>query len=734
MGILVLCAAVRAADRPAKQPDSVFAAAAAAVANGQVEKSRMLGFSIVKSAFEHLPLQGAVLIGFELVLGKPHKDVEVIYSLRPIYQTATGEIIPSESFGRSAAKARPAPSKHSSRDQATRRVRVQALPGFAVGALTLRSDVHVRALSMTFMRLNGPTLDPKQAYLSDWVGDRKSGREASVSGGGAPVVGVFGNQDEQRILALGLIYAKSPTPPAKLREAPPQAEQPVQPPAEKPPAPAAAAPRVEKPVALPPPEQPVQQLPVFPVPDAETYHDPKWHYSFALPDGWKQMAEGEFDKLQAFVRQRRLDQKVRYATGFRPKNSLPGSYPYVLVQVQSATINSYEEIERGLAMDLKGPLQEVQGALGSLAKDISAGGAALDRARNRVVLRMNMDVIRFGKVEAISVCHIGSEAVVSVHCYALGRDFERYLPLFIQFNDTFDFDKGYAFQPGGLGLEAIGKTLMNWLPLVVFAGVAVPLGLVFLMVFSLKGHSTGHRPAQGDLALTGSTTPALAPSPTRREPERAVGGAQLQDAFTARNAGVLARPSPEAAVATTSPRNLEPLPFFTIQAQFTFKKNRLYRVYLRPQELLFLEAGPGCGNEQAVRGAGFVLGGLVGGLIGGILAENIREKAKARQWELDVAEEADLLRMADQGDLNFRATASDLSDIRIEAPSFWDKLDAKVCGRLCLRHRDRGAHAFQFLSIEDMQKAIELLPQVLGEQLAVHAVLDRRNGRYVREA
>jgi hypothetical protein len=40
-------------------------------------------------------------------------------------------------------------------------------------------------------------------------------------------------------------------------------------------------------------------------------------------------------------------------------------------------------------------MQEVQGALGDMVKNLSIGSAGLDRIRNRGVMRMQMDVPRF---------------------------------------------------------------------------------------------------------------------------------------------------------------------------------------------------------------------------------------------------------------------------------------------------------------------------------------------------
>jgi hypothetical protein len=80
------------------------------------------------------------------------------------------------------------------------------------------------------------------------VGDRTGGGEWSVSGKGAPVVGVFGSADDEHISALGLIFAPIPVVPADPPPAPPRpAPAKVERPTER----RANAPQVAKPVVAP---------------------------------------------------------------------------------------------------------------------------------------------------------------------------------------------------------------------------------------------------------------------------------------------------------------------------------------------------------------------------------------------------------------------------------------------------------------------------------------------------
>ncbi|HEV3118614.1 MAG TPA: hypothetical protein VGY58_16305, partial [Gemmataceae bacterium] len=202
LGALLSHGAFVAAD-PGDGEARLFAAASAAVANNRIAKTEAAGFTLQKTPFSETPAEGGVLVGFDIALGKFVRD-ETIVGLRPIYRTARGEVATQE-YGpfRSADSGG---NKKFPRNQAIRTLRVTANPSYAVGAIALRTAIGIRGMSLTFMRVQGEALDSQQSYTSAWIGSDTGGREASLNCGGAPVVGAFGNQDEQRVLALGLIY------------------------------------------------------------------------------------------------------------------------------------------------------------------------------------------------------------------------------------------------------------------------------------------------------------------------------------------------------------------------------------------------------------------------------------------------------------------------------------------------------------------------------------------------
>jgi RNA polymerase sigma factor (sigma-70 family) len=69
--------------------------------------------------------------------------------------------------------------------------RVMAKPGYAVGALTVRTKRHVNAVQITFMKLSDGKLDPKDSYTSEWLGATDvAGKEIKLGGDGRAVIGL----------------------------------------------------------------------------------------------------------------------------------------------------------------------------------------------------------------------------------------------------------------------------------------------------------------------------------------------------------------------------------------------------------------------------------------------------------------------------------------------------------------------------------------------------------------
>jgi hypothetical protein len=75
--------------------------------------------------------------------------------------------------------------------------RVLAKPGYAVGAITVKTNNYVDAIQITFMKLkeDNSGLDTKDTYTSPWQGPKAEGaKEIKLGGDGRKVIGVFLNK------------------------------------------------------------------------------------------------------------------------------------------------------------------------------------------------------------------------------------------------------------------------------------------------------------------------------------------------------------------------------------------------------------------------------------------------------------------------------------------------------------------------------------------------------------
>jgi hypothetical protein len=178
------------------------------------------------------------------------------------------------------------------------------------------------------------------------------------------------------------------------------------------------------------------------------FQDTTHHYSIDLPLAWQEMSSGELRQINQGARMLGFGSKITYHAGFRRKNTKPGTCPYILVSAKPGRLSSYEEVERALDRDIPRAVKQAEGALRTLASNMSVNGAALDRSTNRIIFRSQLDVHGAGTMQSLSVGHLGSHGVVFVHCYAFDKELSAWLPTFERINDSFHYEEGFAFGGG----------------------------------------------------------------------------------------------------------------------------------------------------------------------------------------------------------------------------------------------------------------------------------------------
>src|SRR5262249_26475669 len=150
------------------------------------------------------------------------------------------------------------------------------------------------------------------------------------------------------------------------------------------------------------------------------------------------------------------------------------------------------------------------------------------------------------------------------------------------------------------------------------------------------------------------------------------------------------------------PHASQSVPFFHALATFVCRRNRLYRIYVRDDELVLIWAGHG---SEGLLGAKAVSamkgGGLIGGALGAMLDPS--EKRSERLRELD---QKPLSESINDDPRNMRMLLSDIAAVRLcprsenHALNFSDYEHQAI---LRLRHRTLGRFRLGISSVEDVQ-------------------------------
>ncbi|HEV3262239.1 MAG TPA: hypothetical protein VG013_35630, partial [Gemmataceae bacterium] len=167
-------------------PATVIAAVKATIDGKEFTQSQVLGGAFDRE-FVEMPSEGALLVGFDVGLGK-FVNNDVIQAVRPIFLSAKGEKR-GKLYGKPSARA----------------ATLKAKPGYAVGAINVKTGLGVDGFSVTFMQMDKEGLNPADSYKSDWVGGDGGGPETTLSGEGAPVIGLCGKENGNSCSGLGLV-------------------------------------------------------------------------------------------------------------------------------------------------------------------------------------------------------------------------------------------------------------------------------------------------------------------------------------------------------------------------------------------------------------------------------------------------------------------------------------------------------------------------------------------------
>lgn len=192
-----------------------------------------------------------MLIGMEIALGD-FLGNQIIYGVRPIFLMNEAE----------------KPGQWRGGKLVNRQVRrIVAKPGYALGAISLKTGLGIDAVNLTFMRVADGKLIPADQYSSGQIGGDGGGGWTKLGGTDNRVpIGLISRSMPEWVSGLGLIYADAPPPPP----------EPMMPPKAFPPPKSFAPPPTPGPAETPPVKRPPQTVtpPTTPSTSATTDEEP----------------------------------------------------------------------------------------------------------------------------------------------------------------------------------------------------------------------------------------------------------------------------------------------------------------------------------------------------------------------------------------------------------------------------------------------------------------------------
>jgi len=160
---------------------------------------------------------------------------------------------------------------------------------------------------------------------------------------------------------------------------------------------------------------------------------------------------------------------------------------------------------------------------------------------------------------------------------------------------------------------------------------------------------------------------------------------------------------------------------FNISQILTWSANRSYRVYPVGESLYFTYLGKATGAGDAVA----IQFGLAGMLFLWLSRRSATKKEAEKSVERDQLSPEDLLT---EHKHNFKLDLVDIQEAAIEARAWTG--GAYQQGRCNVTLKDNKKLAFEFATVEQMQKALEQLPTILGDRLQVRVEWDFKKKRY----
>ena len=152
--------------------------------------------------------------------------------------------------------------------------------------------------------------------------------------------------------------------------------------------------------------------------------------------------------------------------------------------------------------------------------------------------------------------------------------------------------------------------------------------------------------------------------------------------------------------------------------------NTLYRLYVTDEDVIVIKVGQWIveeGEFQPERKLSYMMPASHGARAVAIMLENQRKRFAENLELLSDADEASLRRYASEWKGCFTMRPEQLSWLRIEPPSRWKRFLCSMKHEAMLKfaHVEQGKFALAILSVKDVRRAVEMLPQLFPGSMEI---------------
>ena len=179
------------------------------------------------------------------------------------------------------------------------------------------------------------------------------------------------------------------------------------------------------------------------------YSDSNDHYSFTLPNGWKEIPKNIIDQFVAKVVQQTQGQlNIKYDSGFQLADKEYFQHPYFLIQEYSINSPSYNEIEKMLNdANFSKEKERVTEKYSEFFGNFNFDKPFIDKQKGMVFMNINASVPNAGAVKGLLAIFLGDKHTTRLFFYTLETEYSQWLPAFKSIVDSFQYETNYAYNP-----------------------------------------------------------------------------------------------------------------------------------------------------------------------------------------------------------------------------------------------------------------------------------------------